>query len=382
MASSSSERSRSARRSPRRGPSPAGGLEPAEEPRCLEPGKGDDGTVPGPEEEKQRRSKASGAVANRRQAGDPDTYQCPHCWRVIADNDCAKEQHWNSLHCRTKRYQYSGYGDEKTCRALAQKDIAKGTDSFHLKENPKYRGSDPPPEPRHRPSWKRSPSAQKKHRSRERARSAGRNRARGMERYIDPRDRCKTYGPYEVDAKGRITNPSGRCDDGIEIDKYGRVVTRGSNVKGTEMDRDRMSRRSSAPARPQGGKNVDQGSGRSGKNGDMDDKKDRARETDSEEYSYTYEDSPEGEEAGKNLPKKETQDRKAKPVSRDQKEKVMKSVAAPVVGSEPAARAGAVAPTQCPQAVTPSLPAGNIECRQTLYNSLLRTAMEAVKSLE
>ena len=125
----------------------------------------DHGKVSSPGREKAKKSKVSGAVANRRQAGDPDTYQCTHCWRVIADNESAKEQHWDSLHCRTKRYQYSGYGDEKTCRKLAKADLAKQTQRWKLKENGSLRGSDPPPEPRGRPSWHRSPSFSKEKRS-------------------------------------------------------------------------------------------------------------------------------------------------------------------------------------------------------------------------
>ena len=386
MASSSSERSRSGRRSPTRRSSPAGGTGPAAETNASgqEIRKEDAGKALPPDEEKQRRSRGSGAVANRRQAGDPDTFQCPHCWRVIADNECAKEQHWHSLHCRTKRYQYSGYGDEKTCRARAQADLAKGTKTLELKENAKSRGREPPPEPRGEPSWKQhGPAASKKHCSRERARSSGRNRTRYRERSISRRDRRKTYGAYEVDRDGRIWKRSGRWDDGIEIDKRGRVVTCGSNAKGEERDRDRRSR---APARSAPEKKGEKKASRAAPDGADGSQKSRAREPESEEYSYSYyeDSSPAGEEAAKKPRQELSQDAKGKPRSAEQKkDSTGKSAPPPVAKAGAGAAADAVAPVRAPDRVTQSVPpAGNIERRQGFYNSLLRTAMEAVKSLE
>ena len=386
MASSSSERSRSGRRSPTRRSSPAGGTGQQAESNASgqEIRKENAGKALSPDEEKQRRSRGSGAVANRRQAGDPDTFQCPHCWRVIADNECAKEQHWHSLHCRTKRYQYSGYGDEKTCRAQARADMEKGMKTCELKENAKSRGREPPPEPRGEPSWKQQdPDASKRRRSRERARSSGRNRTRGRERSISRRDRRKTYGAYEVDRDGKICNRSGRWDDGIEIDKHGRVVTRGSNAKGEERDRDRRSR---APARLAPEKKGEKKATRSAHDRADGAPKGRAREPESEEYSYSYyeDSSPAGEEAAKKPRQKLSEDTKGKPRSAEQKKDSTVKSAPPVVAKAGSgAAADAAAPVRAPDRLTQSVPpAGNIEHRQDLYNSLLRTAMEAVKRLE
>ena len=340
----------------------------------------DHGKVSSPGREKAKKSKVSGAVANRRQAGDPDTYQCTHCWRVIADNESAKEQHWDSLHCRTKRYQYSGYGDEKTCRKLAKADLAKQTQRWKLKENGSLRGSDPPPEPRGRPSWHRSPSFSKEKRSsrEQRARSTGRGRSRGKEPSVARYAGRMVCGPYEVRRDGQIRNRSRRWDDGIEINKYGEVVSRESRVKRPERDRGKRSRE---PVRPEADKERDKKASRSVKDADRDSKKE-ARETESEEYSYTYDESSPADE---DKAKKETcsQERKGPPRSAEKKKETVAQ------RSPPVAKAGAGAATsthpaaELPQCLTqPALPAGNIERRQDLYNSLLRTAMEAVKKLE
>lgn len=55
-----------------------------------------------------RKSRAGGAVRNRRRDGAEGTVTCGHCYRVIKDSDHSKKAHRASLHCRTWRNWNSG----------------------------------------------------------------------------------------------------------------------------------------------------------------------------------------------------------------------------------------------------------------------------------
>ena len=136
MVSSSSTRSRS--RSDRRGPSepaadsvakpsedvaaaPEGvdGEKTSEKPVAAVPTEkhaskpADDRKQPHPSQSR----KPGGARKNLRKAGDPDTWECPDCFRVIADNEASKDQHRVSAYCFARRLWKVGafYGDWPTC---------------------------------------------------------------------------------------------------------------------------------------------------------------------------------------------------------------------------------------------------------------------------
>ena len=158
MPSSTSSRSRSNRRSPRRGESPTKALEP--EPENSEAPKG---VVLGekPPEEKaaeeketvQTKPRTTGAVQNRRKKGAPGTWTCPECDRTIADNACSKQQHWDSLYCRAARLYNQGCGSYDECKKRVEKDVyqdetpAKDEGKVKLRSMERSRGSQRPPEP-------------------------------------------------------------------------------------------------------------------------------------------------------------------------------------------------------------------------------------------
>eukprot|EP00435_Cladocopium_sp_Y103_P043075 s1320_g12.t1 len=184
MASSSKSRSRSNRRSPNRRKSPKKGKE-AEVPEASKPA-GADVQV---ERATQSRARTSGAVQNRRKKGDPGTWTCSECRRTIADNDCAKKQHWDSLHCRVSRLYNRGYhnGDWEACKKQVEREMKTETwedeSNVRLRSKERSRGAEPPPEPKNPP---RAPGADARRETRmvpeKRERSRSRERARGSGR--------------------------------------------------------------------------------------------------------------------------------------------------------------------------------------------------------
>ena len=153
MVSSSSTRSRS--RSDRRGPSepaadsvakpsedvaaaPEGvdGEKTSEKPVAAVPTEkhaskpADDRKQPHPSQSR----KPGGARKNLRKAGDPDTWECPDCFRVIADNEASKDQHRVSAYCFARRLWKVGafYGDWPTCEKYG-KEWANDPEAYELR---------------------------------------------------------------------------------------------------------------------------------------------------------------------------------------------------------------------------------------------------------
>ena len=78
--------------------------------------------------------KPGGARKNLRKAGDPDTWECPDCYRVIADNEASKDQHRVSAYCFARRLWNVGafYGDWPTCEKYG-KEWANDPEAYELR---------------------------------------------------------------------------------------------------------------------------------------------------------------------------------------------------------------------------------------------------------
>ena len=88
--------------------------------------------------DREGRSRAGGAVRNRRRPGTPGTIQCRHCWRVIDNNTTSRNQHAQSQYCVAYQYKNAGKGTWAECVELAKADLAKAyAGGLRLKERPK-----------------------------------------------------------------------------------------------------------------------------------------------------------------------------------------------------------------------------------------------------
>ena len=134
MVSSSASRSRSNRRSPARRTSPPAEPKAAVADATMDKSK-EGASAPRHRLDGQdgKRSKGSGAVANRRRKGEPGTWQCPECSRVINDNPSAKQQHWDSIYCQATRLCNQHGGSWWEWKTKVEKNVHKET--WHLKEN-------------------------------------------------------------------------------------------------------------------------------------------------------------------------------------------------------------------------------------------------------
>ena len=365
-----------------------------------------------------KRSKGSGAVANRRRKGEPGTWQCPECARVINDNPSAKQQHWDSIYCQATRLcnQHGGSWWDWKAKVEKMKKHSTGTkETWHLKENPKSKGQQQPPEPAVPPrssslsSWydkprydwdyvtfrsdrershlrdrghsrsgerrrRRSHSTDRRDRrrragSRERARSSGRNRER--ERSSDRnRERARSSDGHRLRGKESVRDATRRprCahGDDVRLEKVASAYASGGS-------------RDKKEAQAAGKRDAKE------KTNDTETKEPRTdkvlpeqeAEGGSSDYAYTYESSSTGEDGAKETP------------SVPATEKAQNLVSAKTgAGKKPGPVASAPAPVAAASgapALGSKKPTGKVESVERLsllYNSFLRTAMEAVHGME
>ena len=415
MVSSSASRSRSSKRSPERRNSPqpekteavvdasAEGKDCKEDRRnSLKPEKKEekvdsaaegkdrkddskDAEAPGDRSD-GKRPKGSGAVANRRVRGAPGTWQCPDCFRVIDNNPSSKQHHWDSVYCEASRLCNQHGGSWWEWKEKVEKDRGKKT--WQLKENnlSNYvsKGQQRPPEPKVQPrstslsSWykksrydwdyvtyrtdrershlryrtrSRSPEPRRKrsrsrgryesdrHGSRERARSCGRNRASGKARDGARKDHAEYV---EVVVEARPAPASAKKE---EAKKQTRIM----KTEGKDKEQSSLARQKQEPSKEKC-------------------KPDNGQEEGGSSDYYSYESSSAGEDVGKGTPSVAPTDKKAS----------MQVSAKSGAGKKPA-----VAPGMMPATSVPALPrTDRVAELSLLYNSFLRTAMEAVHGME
>ena len=348
----------------------------------------------------EKRAKGSGAVAHRRKKGDPGTWTCSECHRVIQDDPIAKQQRWDSVFCRATRLYKQHGGDWWQWRAKVEKeDRVQGGWTLH--ENSKYRGRERPPEPKVPPrgqnskAWEREAhydwdyvcwrtdrersSFRGSHRSRSKDRPRGRSRTAVDERETrdrEHRERARSSGRNR--ARSRHPRDEARRPESRKAE-YEEVVEE------VPVGPRRKSGTARSGAAPAAAKDVP-------KTAKEKDEKEAVREEDagSSEYSYTYESSSRSEGSGKETGQKEA--RVTAPAKVSAKAVVGKTgevakASAPAARPEPFAGSCASAPatTRSPSQSAPNQhPAtGAASARLCdFYSTLLRTAMEVVHDNE
>ena len=407
MVRSSSSRSRSTKRSPERRKSPAAAPEgEAPEPAVPAPetDRKDTDAVAEKKDGKQRtvekRSKGSGAVAHRRKKGDPGTWTCFECQRVIQDNPIAKQQHWDSVYCRATRLYKQHGGDWWHWRAkLEKEDVAQG--GWTLQERPNHRGRDRPPEPKVPPrgynsnNWegeeyydradgskqtdRERSSVRGSHRSRSRDRRRGRSCTPVEERrrkYGEHRERARSSGRNR--ARSRATRDEARKPKSRKAEYEEVVEEFPSGARGKSG----TARSAAAPA---AAKEVE-------KTPEEKKEKEAEREEDagSSDYSYTYESPSRSEGCGKDTGQKEarvTAPAKASAKAGFGKTGEVVKASAPAAAPVPVAGSSASAPatTPSPRQSAPNQVPGTETASarlSDLYTSLLRAAMQVVHDTE
>eukprot|EP00435_Cladocopium_sp_Y103_P029165 s2895_g7.t1 len=349
MVTSSASRSRSARRSPERRKSPPKepeSAEPASSETKKEEEKGGDGSHGDRAEGK--RSRGSGAVANRRKKGQPGTWQCTHCHRVISDTPSAKQQHRESVYCKATRLWHERGGDWWEWKDKLEKGDRE--DTCTLTENPKFRGQLPPPEPKIPP--RRSDSSwagrsdwdydSRRDAARERARSSGRNQSRGKEsRRLANRPRAEhdefEEVPEEIPPRQRQSRkevPEKSTEAKVRPEKTEKPAVAMEKTKKEQRKDEKM--------------NAEDAKGGSS------------------DYTYTYDESSStGEDVAKEVPSAQMAQKVETPVSAK-------------AGTGKKTAATPTAPAARPQVSAQT----STERLQSMYNSLLRTAMEAAHGME
>ena len=161
---STPSRSRSAKRSPNRR-SPRRDRSPSRQPeRSLRTG----------DKNQKVKSKGSGAVLNRRSAGDPGTHTCADCGRTIQDNPASVDQRRRSVYCRTARLANRGFakGDWWACRRRVDEEISweklEWDRALREKRQPRSPSQTPPRKPNRR-SDSRPPRSRPRAHHRERS---------------------------------------------------------------------------------------------------------------------------------------------------------------------------------------------------------------------
>ena len=357
-------------------------------------------TKKGKQRPMEKRSKGSGAVAHRRKKGDPGTWTCSECHRVIQDNPIAKQQHWDSVFCRATRLYKQHGGDWYDWRAKVEKeDSVQGGWTLH--ENSKQRGRDRPPEPKVPPrgqnskAWEREvqydwdyvcwrtdrerSSFRRSHRSRSTDRRRGRSRSA-----VDERDTRDRQNRERARSSGR-----NRARSRPPRDEDRRPKSRKAEFEEVVEEVPLGHRRKSGTARSGGAPAAAKDVAKTAKEKD---EKEPEREEDagSSEYSYTYESSSRSEGSGKETGQKEAIVTPAAKVSAKAgvgKTGEVAKASAPAAAPEPFAGSSASAPatTLSPRQSAPNQhPAtGAASARLSdLYSSLLRTAMEVVHEKE
>eukprot|EP00435_Cladocopium_sp_Y103_P059070 s697_g21.t1 len=376
MVSSSASRSRSTRRSPERRKSP-----PKEPERAVaasletkkEEEKGGDGSHGDRAEGK--RSRGSGAVANRRKKGQPGTWQCSDCHRVINDTPSAKKQHRNSVYCKATRLWHERGGDWWEWKDKLEKGDRE--DTCKLTENPKFRGQLPPPEPKVPPRWDRrydwdyktgSERARYRDRQRHRSEERGGRRARSVERSKDSRrgaarERARSSGRNRSRGKEsrRLANRPRTGRDEYE------EVPEEIPPKERQSRKEVPDKSTEAKVRPERKETPAVATEKTKEEQRKDEKKNAEDEkSGSSDYTYTYDESSStGEDVAKEVPPAQMAQKVQTPVSAK-------------AGTGKKTAAVPAAPAAGPQVSAQT----STERLQSMFNSFLRTAMEAAHGME
>ena len=373
MASSSASRSRSAKRSPSRKeegdekpskPEKSEALPAAPDAKEGEkPERTDEWNKEVPEKKEPRqgsfqdkaravrtRSAGGGAVRNRRAAGTPGTFECPECYRVIQDNRTARDQHWDSRHCRAHRLYNRGYGSMEQCFQLADHEIQKewqkwtAGQSVRLQEKPNEPKGPPP-------NMSADSSGYRQHRDRRQEEEDYRRERRSPDR--KRRSARKDIGDQEEETSRARRRKRDRSGCGKAESEYEHVkVEKESRVRAAEV------RKSSRPAAAQGSKGKDARRKES--------QRQQGEETQgSSEYTYTYDEASSVEEVKDPTQKKSASASATKAAAEELREKKPEKSRTVLKQS----------------AAVPANPKGNDQDnRVQMFSSLLRTAMETASN--
>ena len=340
----------------------------------------DDRTQPRPSQSR----KPGGARKNWRKAGDPDTWECPDCLRVIADNEASKDQHRVSAYCFARRLWKVGafYGDWPTCEKYG-KEWANDPEAYELRGCHFYQVKAPKAY-LERPRSPGQPASgcygygHGRHYERNRRRGGRSEERRGAAVSRSRSKRCR------LRSRGADKQGSTRSADRGREDRLGRSADRGRKDRsGRSADRGRKDR---------SGRSADRGrKDRSGRSADRKGKEKRATRSESEETVEVEEEKPrKSKPAG--AASASGKDKKEKPKAAEAvKHKVKEEASSdeytytsspedkpqkkqPPVAAKAAAKAGGVLPA-AKAAVHPS------EGRLAMMNSLLKTAMETAAKL-
>ena len=365
MVSSSASRSRSARRSPSRREEARADTKATERKEAKEPAAAPESAAPAgtadrdqqehdqewPQDKKtsaapaaRTRSTGGGAVRNRRMAGTPGTYECPECYRVIQDNKTARDQHWESRYCRAARLYNRGYGSKEQCLDLADHEINKAWQKWsagygvNLKERPN--------EPKGLPPKGNSPSGHDGQRRHDRQRERGRSPAGSYRRHSERRK--------EADSE-RMERPRRERRRADSRDEYVKVTVE-KEFHGAAAANERPKKAKKDGSKKDGNHKA---KGRSVAGPDA---------ADSEEYTYTYEESSASEEDTSPKDKSAAVEAAKKTAEKPRHEKKQPAMKQPAVAAK--AKAGGPAHE----------PPGSEQRRLAAFNSLLRTAMETASN--
>ena len=319
------------------------------------------------------RSVGGGAVRNRRTAGTPGTFECPECYRVIQDNKVAREQHWDSRYCRARRLYNRGYGNKEECLQLADYEINKAWQKWNASQG--VRLTDRPNEPKGPPPEGHSSGSKEQFAHQRQQPDAGYQRYRG--RFPAGKHQKRERERTRERSRGRSRNDEGhehsdrrrreRRHDGDAVDYVKVTVEREPHPAASDR------RKQSRPETMRGSTRKDAKEKGIGRNVE---RREAGKETaESSEYTYTYDDSSASEE-----PEPGAQEQSALPAAtkKSAEEQRAKKPAKPGAAQATAAKAKAGGPAA---AQPPRGSGGGADQRRMAYfNALLRTAMETADS--